>query len=61
MLEGPHKLLDWPIILILFIIYYISLITIAKHIIHYRDKREAQKRIEQRDLEEKVWKKSIRK
>lgn len=43
------------------VIYNISLIPISKLYIHYRDKIESQKRIEQRDLEEKVWLNNLRK
>ena len=59
--QGAHKILDLPILLILLLIYYISLIPISKLYIHYRDKRESQKRLEQRDLEEKIFLKNLRK
>jgi hypothetical protein len=59
--QDTYKLLHAPILLTLILIYYISLIPIAILLNHYRDKRESRKRIEQRDMEEKVFLKYLRK
>ena len=59
--HGPHKILDWPILIFLILIYYITLIPISKLYIHYRDKRESQKKLELRKIEDKVFRKNIRK
>lgn len=59
--QGTHKILDLPILLILLLIYYISLIPISKLYLHYRDKRESQKRLETREMESKVFRKNLRK
>jgi len=49
------------IFLIILIIYYLSLIPLGILYIHYRDKKDSQKRMELRELEDRIFRKNIRK
>lgn len=49
------------IFLILLIIYYLLLIPLGILYIRYRDKKDSQKRMELRELEDRIFRKNIRK
>ena len=50
-----------PIVFIPFFIYYLSLIPLSILYKKYSDKKQSKEIIELRDLEEKVWRKNLRK
>jgi hypothetical protein len=58
---GLNKILVGPILLILILCYYISLIPFAIFYLHYRDKRESQNRLKMREMEDKVFRRNLRK
>jgi hypothetical protein len=53
--------LDIPIPLILFIIFLISSIPFFIFYLHYRDKKESRKKMELREMEDKIFLKNLRK
>ena len=60
-LLGYYDILEGLISIVLIVLCYIFLIPVSIYYIHYRDKRESQKRLEMREMEDKVFRKNLRK
>ena len=60
-LFGYYKILEGTALIIFILCCYILLFPLSICYIRFRGKRETQKRIEEKDFEEKVWLKSLRK